>query len=96
MINCKKQNDTLVYELDTNINEENAAKIANTISVEMELSENISKLALDFKNVDFIDNSTIGLLIYLQKKIKDIEIFNCNKSIAMAIKISGVKNVTIF
>lgn len=96
MIKCKKQNDTLVCELDTNINEENAAKIANTISVEMELSENISKIALDFKNVDFIDNSTIGLLIYLQKKIKDIEIFNCNKSIAMAIKISGVKNVTLF
>lgn len=96
MIKCKKQNDILVCELDTNINEENAAKIANTISVEMELSENISKLALDFKNVDFIDNSTIGLLIYLQKKIKDIEIFNCNKSIAMAIKISGVKNVTLF
>lgn len=96
MIKCKKQNDILVCELDTNINEENAAKIANTISVEMELSENISKLALDFKNVDFIDNSTIGLLIYLQKKIKDIEIFNCNKSIAMAIKISGVKNVILF
>ena len=96
MIKCKKQNDALVCELDTNINEENATKIANTISVEMELSENISKLALDFKNVDFIDNSTIGLLIYLQKKIKDIEIFNCNKSIAMAIKISGVKNVIIF
>lgn len=96
MIKCKKQNDALVCELDTNINEENATKIANTISVEMELSENISKLALDFKNVDFIDNSTIGLLIYLQKKIKDIEIFNCNKSIAMAIKISGVKNIIIF
>ena len=47
MIKCKKQNDTLVCELDTNINEENAAKIANTISVEMELFENEISLFFD-------------------------------------------------
>ena len=80
-------NDTLTVKIVGELNRENSRKIMTELEINL---NNISRIILDIQEVSFIDEYGIGLLVYLKRKADNIELVNCSKNIALAIRISGL------
>lgn len=87
MTSYVRVNDTLTVKIVGELNRENGRKIMNELEINL---HDISRIILDMQEVSFIDEYGIGLLVYLKRKADNIELVNCSKNIALAIKLSGL------
>ena len=87
MTSYVRLNDTLTVKIVGELNKENSRKIMTELEINL---NNVSRIILDMQEVSFIDEYGIGLLVYLKRKVDNIELINCSKNIALAIKLSGL------
>ena len=87
MTSYVRVNDTLTVKIVGELNRENGRKIMNELEINL---HDVSRIILDMQEVSFIDEYGIGLLVYLKRKVDNIELVNCSKNIALAIKLSGL------
>ena len=87
MTSYVRLNDTLTVKIVGELNRENSRKIMNELEINL---HDVSRIILDMQEVSFIDEYGIGLLVYLKRKADNIELINCSKNIALAIKLSGL------
>ncbi len=87
MTSYVRVNDTLTVKIVGELNRENGRKIMNELEINL---HDVFRIILDMQEVSFIDEYGIGLLVYLKRKVDNIELVNCSKNIALAIKLSGL------
>lgn len=79
-------------DLDHHGADQNRDKIDEKI-----MNENINKIVIDFKKIDFIDSSGIGFVIGRYKNIRKrngvIEIINANKKVRKILDMSGIGKI---
>lgn len=82
----------LIGDLDHHGADENRHKIDEKI-----MDENINKVVIDLKKLDFIDSSGIGFVIGRYKNIRKrngvIEIINANKKVRKILDMSGIGKI---
>ncbi len=94
---CTTKDDLIIVrlrnDLDHHVTEQIRDEIDNTI-----MQTKIFRLAFDFRNVNFMDSSGIGLLMGRYKKIKPVggEIFvsNLNLQMRRIFNIFGLRKIT--
>ena len=88
-----KQNRTLILKIDGEIDHHSCEQIKKEADYEIQKNAP-KKLVFDFKNVNFMDSSGIGLLIgrykYLLRIGGETEIINVNKEIKRILDMSGI------
>lgn len=91
MISFIRTNDIVIGKIVGSLDKNSIANI--TTKTEIELSQDTSKIVLDFKEVDFIDDTGIGYIAYLLKRLHEVEIINCSPSIKRTITFCGLNSV---
>lgn len=91
MISFIRTNDIVIGKIAGNLDKNSIANI--TTKTEIELSQDTSKIVLDFNEVDFIDDAGIGYIAYLLKRLHEVEIINCNPAIKRTITFCGLKSI---
>ena len=88
-----KQNRTLILKIDGEIDHHSCEQIKKEADYEIQKNAP-KKLVFDFKNVNFMDSSGIGLLIgrykYLLRIGGETEIINVNKEVKRILDMSGI------
>lgn len=95
-----KENRTLILKIDGEIDHHSCEQIKKEADYEIQKNAP-KKLVFDFKNVNFMDSSGIGLIIgrykYLLRIGGETEIINVNKEIKRILDMSGIfKIIPIF
>lgn len=95
-----KENRTLIMKIDGEIDHHSCEQIKKEADYEIQ-KRAPKKLVFDFKNVNFMDSSGIGLIIgrykYLLRINGEIEIINVNKEVKRILDMSGIfKIIPIF
>lgn len=88
-----KESRTLILKIDGEIDHHSCEQIKKEADYEIQKNAP-KKLVFDFKNVNFMDSSGIGLVIgrykYLLRIGGDTEIINVNKEIKRILDMSGI------
>ena len=88
-----KENRTLILRIDGEIDHHSCEQIKKEADYEIQ-KRAPKKLVFDFKNVNFMDSSGIGLIIgrykYLLRISGETEIINVNKEVKRILDMSGV------
>lgn len=88
-----KENRTLILKIDGEIDHHSCEIIKKEADYEIQ-KKSPKKLIFDFKNVNFMDSSGIGLIIgrykYLLRIGGETEIINANKEIKRILDMSGI------
>ncbi len=81
---CKTKSNVIIVRLCGDLDHHVTEQIRNEIDETVE-SKGIKNIAFDFKNVNFMDSSGIGLIMGRYKRIKPMggEIFVCNLNCQM-------------
>ena len=95
-----KENRTLIMKIDGEIDHHSCEQIKKEADYEIQ-KRAPKKLVFDFKNVNFMDSSGIGLIIgrykYLLRINGETEIINVNKEVKRILDMSGIfKIIPIF
>lgn len=95
-----KENRTLILKIDGEIDHHSCEQIKKEADYEIQQTAP-KKLVFDFKNVNFMDSSGIGLIIgrykYLLRIGGETEIINANKEVKRILDMSGIfKIIPIF
>lgn len=95
-----KENRTLILKVDGEIDHHSCEQIKKEADYEIQKNAP-KKLVFDFKNVNFMDSSGIGLIIgrykYLLRIGGETEIINANKEVKRILNMSGIfKIIPIF
>lgn len=88
-----KENRTLILRIDGEIDHHSCEQIKKEADYEIQ-KRAPKKLVFDFKNVNFMDSSGIGLIIgrykYLLRISGETEIINVNKEVKRILDMSGI------
>ena len=95
-----KESRTLILKIDGEIDHHSCEQIKKEADYEIQKNAP-KKLVFDFKNVNFMDSSGIGLIIgrykYLLRIGGETEIINVNKEVKRILDMSGIfKIIPIF
>ena len=92
----KKEEKTLIFKLNEDIDEYCVQKIRRKLDNEIERYMP-KEIIFDFCNVSFMDSAGIGMLIGRYKVIKmlggTLEIKNCNKQVYKVFELSGILKI---
>ncbi|ADD02377.1 anti-sigma-factor antagonist [Thermoanaerobacter italicus Ab9] len=91
-----KRKDTLIAKIEGELDHHVAENIKNVIDEEY-TKKACKNLIFDFKNVNFMDSSGIGVIIGRYKKIKEnngkVAIVSANKQLHKIIEVSGLLRI---
>lgn len=94
---CETKDDLIIVRLNTDLDHHVSERIREEID-ETICSKHIYRLAFDFRKVNFMDSSGIGLLMGRYKRIKpysgSIYVSNLNIQMQRIFNIFGLKTIT--